>query len=260
MTDADPGSSGTPPPDPPTPVEDDAVQTPAVGAPPRKGLSTAVKVAIGCGIVALLAIVALIAAGVAGGLFLNRKADEFQGGLDAQTEASETIRELESEHGFRPPADGIVGESRAERFFEVTDETWDEIAEDAEDLARRDADIDRRGGEAGMGDAIAGFRGLHRSRVALAEALADNDMPLSEFLWTGFSLTRAYEELDRPSAESGVPQENLELAARHRAELARLAETHEEEIGKGMVLGVAFSWAVSEGNLEALGLDTLMAR
>ena len=256
----DPGPSETRPSDPPSSADREPAGPAAAAAPPRKGLSTAAKVAIGCGIVALLAIVALIAAGVAGGLFLKRKADEFQGGLDSQTEASETIRELESEHGFRPPADGVVGESRAERFFEVTDDTWDEIAEDAEDLARRDADIERRGGEAGMGDAIAGFRGLHRSRVALAEALSDNDMPLSEYLWTGFRLTRAYEELDRPAAESGVPQENLDLAARHRADLARITETQGEEFGKGMVLGVAMSWAMTEGNLAALGLDTLLAR
>lgn len=261
MTDVDPGPSGTPPPsDPSTPVNTTPPGAPSGTGPPRKGLSTGAKIAIGCGIVALLAIIALIVAGVAGGLFLKRKADEFQGGVEAQTEASETIRELEAEHAFHPPDDGIVGETRAARFFDVMDEAWEEIEDDAEDLARRDADIERRGGEAGVGDAIAGFRGLHRARVVLVEALAENDMPLSEYLWTGFTLLRAYGELDRPASESGIPEENLDLAARYRAELAEIAETRDGGAGRGMVMGLAVTWAMSEGNMRALGLDTLMTR
>ncbi len=261
MSDVDPGPSGTrPSSDPSPPVTPGPPEAPPGAAPPRKGLSTGAKVAIGCGIVALLAIVALIVAGVAGGLFLQRKAEEFQGGVESQTEASETIRELEAEHAFRPPGDGIVGEARAARFFEVTDDAWEEIEEDAEDLARRGADIERRGGEAGVGDAMAGFRGLHRARVALAGALAENDVPVSEYLWTGLTLMRAYGELDRPASESGVPEANLDLAAEYRAELAEIDETRDGQAGKGMVLGLAVTWAISEGDVRALGLDTLMAR
>lgn len=260
MSDVDPGSPETPPPDPSTPVTPQPPEDPSKAAPPRKGLSTGAKVAIGCGVVALLVIIALVVAGLAGGIFLKRKADQLQGGVEAQTEASETIRELEAEHAFSPPRDGIVGEDRAARFFDVTDDAWEEIEEEAGDLARRGADIERRGGDAGVGDAIAGFRGLHRARVALAEALEDHDMPVSEYLWTGFTLMRAYGELDRPASESGVPPENLDLAAGHRAELAEIEQTRDDEGGKGMVLGLAVTWAMSEGNLRALGLDTLMMR
>lgn len=255
MSETDPGAPGTPSaPDPSTPPPPATPETP----PPRKGLSTGTKLAIGCGIVALLAIVALIVAGVAGGLFLKRKADEFQGGVASQSEASEMIRELEAEHPFSPPADGVVGAERAERFLEVTDDAWEEIEDEMRDLGRRGSEIERRGGEAGVGDVMAGFRGLHRARVALAEALDDHDMPVSEYLWAGMTLTRAYEALDRPAPESGVPPENLDLAARHRTELAEIQATRHEEGGKGMVLGLAMTWAMSEGNVRVLGLDTLL--
>jgi hypothetical protein len=197
-------------------------------------MSTGKKVAIGCGIVAILAIVALIVATVAGGLFLKRKADQFTGGVEAQTEASENLQELEQDHPFSPPADGLIGSDRADRFFEVTDQAWEEM------------------------DDVAGLQGLGRARVALADALEENDMPASEYLWTGLSLMRAYEELDRPASESGIPQENLDLAAEHRAELAEIDETEDGEIGKGMVLGIAVTWGMTEGNVGALGIDTLM--
>jgi hypothetical protein len=252
MSDADrtpPVPPTTPPPEPPS-----SGATP----PARGGMSTGMKVAIGCGIVAILAIVALMVAGVAGGLFLKRKADQFTGGVESQTEASETIRELEEDHPFMPPPDGLIGADRADRFFEVTDDAWQDMEEVAEDLSERGRNVEARGGEAGMGDAMAGLQGLGRARVALADALAENEMPASEYLWTGLALMRAYEELDRPAAESGIPQENLDLAAEHRAELAEIERTEEDEIGKGMVLGIAVTWGMTEGNVRALGIDTLM--
>lgn len=246
MTDAD-----RTPPDPSPPSE-------AAAPPPRRGMSTGTKIAIGCGAVALLAIIALIVAGVAGGLFLKRKTDQFTGGVEAQTKASETLQQLEADHPFRPPSDGRIGADRAERFLEVTDDAWADMEEVAEDLSERGRDIEERGGEAGMRDAMAGIQGLGRARVALAEALEDHEMPSSEYLWTGLALMRAYEALDRPAGESGVPQENLDLAAEHRAELAEIEQTDEDDFGKGMVLGIAMTWGMTEGNLEALGIDTLM--
>jgi len=118
--------------------------------------------------------------------------------------------------------------------------------------------VEARGGEAGMGDAMAGLQGLGRAREALADALEESEMPASEYLWTGLALMRAYEELDRPAAESVIPQENLDLATEHRAELAEIERTEEDEIGKGMVLGIAVTWGMTEGNVRALGIDTLM--
>ena len=241
-------------PDPQPPVD----ATPPAGPPPRKGMSTGAKVAIGCGIVALLAIVGVVVAIVAGGMFASRKLDEFSGGLEAQQEASETVQELEREHPFTPPTDGIVGSDRAETFFAVTDDAWDEMGEWVDEMRERGEDIDSRGGQAGFGDAMAGLQGLGRSRVALSEALADHDMAVSEYVWTGMALAHAYAALDQPPETSGVPAENLALAGEHRERLAEMGDDGEGSEGRGMVLAIAWTLATSEGITSAIpGLDTL---
>ncbi|HEX9640841.1 MAG TPA: hypothetical protein VGB13_05970, partial [Candidatus Krumholzibacteria bacterium] len=109
-------------------------------------MSTGTKIAIGCGILAVVAIVAVIVAIVAGGMFVSKKANEFAGGMEAQQEASETIQQLESEHPFTPPQDGIVDGDRAEKFFAVTDDAWEGMQDWVEDMEDRSDDIDNRGG------------------------------------------------------------------------------------------------------------------
>ncbi|HYO47308.1 MAG TPA: hypothetical protein VEY33_11545 [Gemmatimonadota bacterium] len=221
-------------------------------------MSTGAKIAIGCGILAVVAIVGVIVAIVAGGMFVSKKANEFAGGMEDQQEASETIQQLESEYPFTPPQDGIVSGDRAETFFAVTDDAWEGMQDWVEDMEERSEDIENSEGEAGFGDAMAGLQGLGRSRVALAQALADNDMPVSEYLWTGMSLTHAFGVLDQPAGSSGLPPENLELAAEHRERLAEIADDSEGTEGRAVVLGIAWTLATSEGVTNAIpGLDTL---
>lgn len=241
-------------PDPQPPVE----ATPPAAPPPRKGMSTGAKVAIGCGILALLAIIIVVVLIVAGGMFASRKLDEFSGGLEAQQEASETVRDLEREHPFTAPSDGIVGSDRAETFFAVTDDAWEAMQEWVAEMRERGEDIDSRGGQAGFGDAMAGLQGLGRSRVALSEALADHDMPVSEYLWTGMALSHAHRALGQPPESSGVPAENLALAEEYRDDLAEMADEGDAAEGKGTVLAIAWTLATSEGITNAIpGLDTL---
>lgn len=226
--------------------------------PPKKGMSTGAKIAIGCGILAVVAIVGVIVAIVAGGMFVSKKANEFTGGMEAQQEASETIQKLESDHPFTPPQDGIVDGDRAEKFFAVTDDAWEGMQDWVEDMEDRSEDIESGDGEAGFGDAMAGLQGLGRSRVALSEALADHDMPVSEYLWTGMALAHAYEALDQPAESSGVPPENLDLAADNRERLAEIADDSEGSEGRAVVLGIAWTLATSEGVTNSIpGLDTL---
>jgi hypothetical protein len=221
-------------------------------------MSTGAKVAIGCGIVAILALVVIVAVVVIGGRYASRKVDEFAGGFEAQQEASETVQELEREHPFTAPADGIVRAERAETFFAVTDDAWEEMREWIADMRERGESIDGRGGQAGIGDAMAGLQGLGRSRVALSEALADHDMAVSEYLWTGMALAHAYAALDRPAETSGVPAENLELAGEHRERLAEMSDDGEDAQGRGVVLAIAWTLATAEGITGAIrGLDTL---
>ena len=246
--------------DPTVPAsQDPAVPSGAGGVPPKRGMSTGVKVAIGCGILAALIVLGVVIMTVVGGMFVKNKAEQLSGGLEAQQEASQTIQELEREHPFTPPAGGVLTEELAEKFLAVTDDAWERMGEEMDEVAQRGERIEDRGGQAGLGDAMAGLQALGRSRVALAEALDENEMPVSAYLWTGLALMRAYEALDLPPEQSGLPPQNLELAARHRSELAEIAdEDGDDRPDKGVVLGMAWTWAMSEGALpQTLGWDTL---
>ncbi len=222
--------------------------TAAGSPPPKKGMSTGAKIAIGCGILLVLVIVGVVVFSVVGGMFLKSKAEQITGGLEAQQEASETIQSLERDHPFTAPADGVVTEEMADRFFAVTDDAWNAMRGDMEELGERGEAIEGRGGQAGIGDAVAGVRALGRSRVALADALEDHDMPVSAYLWTGTELVRAYQAIDMAPEQSGVPLQNVQLAERHREDLAELAEDRDDgRPGKSVVLGMAWTWGASEG-------------
>lgn len=236
-----PPSSTPPPPDAPPPGT----------TPPKKGMSTGVKVAIGCGALFVLALIVLGIVAIAGGLFVQRRAEQFAGGVEAQQEASERLEALAREHPFSPPSDGVVGEDRADRFLAVTDDAWErmeEMEEWLEEMAEREVGIERRG-RAGVGDVMAGMRGMGAwagARLALVEALDEHDMSAGEYAWTGLQLVRAYESLDRPAEASGVPPENLAVAAKHRDEIAEIADAREAgEPSRGLVLWLALSWGLA---------------
>lgn len=207
----------------------------------------------------VVAIIVAVIAAVVGGMFLKDKAQDSAGGVEAQQRATETMRELEEEYDFSAPSDGVVSEDRAETFFDVTDDAWEEMEDFVREWQDRSERIDERGGDARPGDVIAGIGAigeLGRGRVALADALEDHDMPASEYVWTGMQLTRAYEALDG-GGETGIPPQNLDIAADHRDDLAEIAESSEEGgTGKGFVLWMAWTWG-GEAGVRALGWDTL---
>lgn len=232
---------------------------PAAAPPPGKGMSTGVKIAIGCGILAVLAVIAASVAMIVGGMFLKNKAGDLAGGLEAQAEATRRVRALESAHPFTVPPDGVVGEERAERFLAVTDDAWEDVADVVEDMVDRGEELAERGRDAGLGDVTMGLRGLGSARVALADALEEHEMSVSEYLWTGLSLQRAYGFLESPD-QSGVPPENLAVADAHREALAEVFEDGGEagRPEKGFILGIAWTMGAGEGVVrDGLGLDTL---
>lgn len=217
--------------------------SPQEPAPPKKGISTGVKVAIGCGVLAVVVVVGIVLASIAGGMFLRRKAQEWSGDIEGQAEAGAVIDRLEAEHPFSSPGDGVVNPARAERFFAVTDLAWKQIEPKWDDLEERGREIGDRGGEASVGDVIAGVRGLTQARSAIAKALDEHEMPVSEYVWVGFALTRAYRALDgsgqgQRGIDREVPQANLDLAARYRDELLEISGGGPTP-GKSSVLGLA---------------------
>jgi len=249
MTDQAPGPSAPPPQwAPPPPV-------------PKKKMSTGAKIAIGLGVVMLLGMMALAGVVVMGGLFLRDRASGFLAGMEEQEEATQILEELEREVPFDPPADGVVTDDQAQRFFAATEAAWQEIepwANELQDLSER---LEGRENPS-VSDVFSGVQTAGRfaeSRTVLARALEQTRMSSGEFIWTGLSLTRAYTSLSGSGQATGIPPENLALAERYREEIA--AVSGDSGADRGAILGLAAMWGMADENTwRALGLDTLYGR
>ncbi|HEY7460732.1 MAG TPA: hypothetical protein VIC59_02500 [Gemmatimonadota bacterium] len=243
----------TPPPPPPAAPPPGAV--PGAPPPPKQGLSNAVKLAIGCGIIALLALIVMFTCGI----FLKKKlgdvGESVKAGVEDQEAAEKKVAALEQQHPFTPPADGTLDEGQVETFFAVTDEAWGKMKSWIEDMQARGERIDEKSGAAGLGDAVAGVKGYANARVALADAFADHDMSPSAYMWTGLRLMEAHSAL--ASQSPGVPQKNLDIARKYADQIAALKEEG-QKTGKGAVLSVAFTLYPRADVMMPPGLDTLM--
>lgn len=214
----------------------------------KEGMSTGAKFLIGClGIVGVLAVAGAIGSYVLYN-YIGDRGREFVGGLEQQAEAQQVMERLEEEHPFEPPSDGVVSEASARALFDVTDEVWSEVqpwAEELADVARRVEERD----QPSVADLTLGPRLISRlaeGRVLFAETLDQHDLAPQEYLWTGYTLLRAYEELDRPEEERTSPPENLELAERYRAELEELNRPAVDgRPARGSVFYVASLWGLT---------------
>lgn len=213
-------------------------------AAPKKGMSGAAKILVGCAVLFMVVGVAgAVAIGV-GARFVTGKAHEFTGAAERHAEAAETLQQLHTRYPFRPPEDDAVRPERATAFLGATDRAW-ELARPAwEDLRRRSERADQRG-RAAVGDIMAGISGFHELTMAVADALEAHGMSPAEYVWTGVALRRAYEALDQVEAgheADWIPAANLDLARRHRQQLAHLST--DDERG-GLVLAFAMMYGVA---------------
>ncbi|MEX2527875.1 MAG: hypothetical protein WEA09_09595 [Gemmatimonadota bacterium] len=225
-------------------------------------MSTGAKFFIGClGVLAVMGIVGIVLAYAVFNVVGDRVGD-FAGGLEQQQEAQETLVRLQREHTFQQPSDGVVTPAQAETFFQVTDELWEEMrpwADELEDLALRMEERD----QPSLTDMAAGFRTMGRfveGRLVFADAMDRHDLSAHEYLWTGMSLMRAYEELDRDEERRTVAPENIRLAERHRSELEEIHRASSDgRPDRGAVFHLSMLWGMTDGSAwQAMGLDTLM--
>ena len=236
MTDVPPPS--TPPPGPPPPPGAPPPPPYAEPPPPRQGLSTGVKIAIGCGAVLLLALILVFACFGIVAKKAGDRAEDFGAAMEDQEEASRKAEELEREHPFAPPADGELDEELVGKFFAVTDDAWDDIRDWAEEMEERGQAVEERGGDAGFGDVMAGVGGMGRARLAIVEALDAEDMAPGAYVWTGSRLLQAYDARESGPV-AGIPEKNIELARKNAGRIAELQEDEEGGANKGAVLGLA---------------------
>lgn len=235
------------------------------------GMSTGAKVLFAClGVTVLGIVAAAVAVGVLG-FGIWRSTDSIRTTVGEQQQAGDMLQEIENEHPFEAPEDGVVDEEGLNRFLAVTEDAWQEIQPWAEDLRElRETAAGERGALEGLRALASGARavgGLARSRVALAEALDAHETSLAEYIWTGIQLDRAVDAVEGDRSTEGVPPANLELVEGRAAEIPRLDGSMEgegvEAVGddSGAVLAVAVLWGMTDlSTWQAMGLDTLTER
>jgi hypothetical protein len=212
------------------------------------------KVPIGC-IVVFFGFMAVIAVAVGvGGFWLKGMADDAIDGVearaDAQREATDVLERLHIEYPFSEPTDGRIDPGSAARFFEATDLAWTEI----EPTVRRLDEVADRGrdGRPRLGDIVEGVRStglLADSRLHIARALDDVDMPLNEYVWTGGALRNAWRNANAPESYRGSREArepamtaNIELARRYSGQLdAMYADA--DGPNRSTVLDLATAWS-----------------
>lgn len=197
------------------------------------------KVAIGCGVVFLLLLLA--GAGVAW-YFVGGPAARVVGAV-RDVQRIETIRDgIQHTGAYQPPQDGVLSEGQVDRYLAVQRSMIDRLEGRVETLRERYEAIDQRGGNPTPGElaqAWADTTGLLvEATEAQVDALNANDFSLDEYRWVrgqvlaaaGFTVP-TYDVTDLagegPSdpavglATGAVPETNVEIVAPHREEIER---------------------------------------
>jgi hypothetical protein len=196
-------------------------------------LGTGAKVAIGCGIAAVVGGVVL-AAVVFGGLWWAKtKAEEFTG----HEAKIEELKKKANAVPFTEPEDGLVREDRLVKFLEIRRRVYDVYARHKDALEAMNQKK-----QADFSDVTRGLGVLGEVRMAQAQALADVGMSDDEYR---FMLHQVYKTLwaseiakASPGPEGGasaptvdVPPANLALFRKHEAAIKQYAMGGLEWVG-----------------------------
>jgi hypothetical protein len=219
---------------------------PGGSAPPPPGGSGSAgkKILIGCAVFAVVATFLVVAVVGAGVVFFGQNMRDFTGGVRAQVEATELAGELETRHAFTPPESGEVTDDQAERFLQVTDHAWRRVEPWFQELEQRGARLEEDESIRSLASALSGVMGLGRVRVDFIDVLEEQQMSVSEYLWTGTTLMMAYEARNRE--EPGVPEANRALARRLESRLAALEADDPMQGGKGALLALGWTFGVAD--------------
>ena len=196
-------------------------------------MGTGTKVAIGCGIAAVVGGVVL-AAVVFGGLWWAKgKAEQFTG----HEAKIEELKKKANAVPFTEPADGVIREDRLVKFLEIRRRVFDVYVEHKDELEAMN-----KKKQAGLRDLAHGLGVLSEVRMAQAQALADVGMSEDEYR---FMVQQVYKTLwasevakASPGPEGGasaptldVPPANLALFRKYETEIKRYAMGGLEWVG-----------------------------
>lgn len=193
------------------------------------------KILIGCfGVVVLVA----VAGGAVTYFKVIKPGMEFVGGMaEIGQEFQELNDSVENQANFAAPADGALDEGQFDRFLAAHQLMRGQLEERLQSLNQKytelEAEIDERGGQAGIGDMVGAYADLAdlliEAKRAQVQALNAQDFSIEEYNWTRERVYKALGESVAVAAiaQSGnatqfnqtVPQETIDLVEPHREEL-----------------------------------------
>lgn len=205
-------------------------------------MSTGAKIAIGCGIVAVLGVGAAVVTLGLGAWWLKGKADEMTGGLDNLARKAEQMQEWEEKaaaHAFTRPADGVVAEDRFSRFMDVRRRVYAVYAQHEAEIERL-AERTKDESDPSVKDALEGVGALARLttdvRLAQLQALAEVGMSPDEYAFIQAAIYQSawaseVEEQTGQLPADGLREQADTLPAEAREALEQLRESGAEGSG-----------------------------
>lgn len=204
-------------------------------------MGTGGKIAIGCGIAALIAVVVVVLTVGAGIFWVKGKAEQ----VAAEQKQIQDFQEQANKNEFTEPADGVISEPRLLKFIEVRKRVYDVYVKNESAIK---AMKDKKEGD--LGDVRKAFSLMNEVRLAQARAQAAEGMSDAEYAflvqqvykssWAaqvaestgGKSVSEAAGEThDQGTSSLDVPAANVELFRKHEADIKKYAMTGLEWIG-----------------------------
>ncbi len=198
--------------------------------------------AIGC--LAVLVVLAVAGGGIAW-FKVIKPGMEFAGGIaELGREYSELNESIENRSGFTPPAGGELDEDRFHRFLAAQRQMRNELEGRLEELQNKyealEAEIEQRGGQAGIGDMMEAYGDLTGllidAKRAQVEALNAQDFSLPEYTWVRDQVYRAIGESVAVAAISNGAGQTGEYKASIPEATREMVEPHREELLEGHAL------------------------
>ena len=171
-------------------------------------MGTGAKIAIGCGIALVVAIIAVVGVVGFGAFWVKGKVDE----LAAEQKKITEYETKAASHSFTAPADGVIAEDRLLKFLEIRKQVFAVYEQHKDEIEAM-----RQKKQGDFGDVRKTFAFINDIRLAQAKAEAEVGMNPAEY---GFLVTQVYKTAWASEVAKSTGGKTASEAAREAGENA----------------------------------------
>ena len=192
-------------------------------------MSKAGKIAIGCGMVVMLAVVGICVTIFFGARWAKHKIDDTVKTVTGDSSQIEDYTRRANESPFTPPVDGVVGEDQLKRYLEVRKDIYSVYLKYQDELEKKRAE------DVSASDFTRALGAINELRLAQAKGLASARMNEAEYRFVKTAIYQAFLATATQGATGKQMSEVLRDSAKQMDENSRRAL---EQAGKVKVDGV----------------------